>query len=372
MTGTAPTVRGLPGEAYTSAEVFAWERDRFWRRGWVCLGRARELPEAGCQSAVEVAGENILVVRDDDGGIRAYVNACRHRGHELVEQGCTAHRRTIWCAYHAWVYKLDGSLRNAPGFTSLDGDDLSLLPVRSAVWHGWIFVNPSGDAGPLSGTVGNLGTYLDAYRPEDLSSVATRTYEVAADWKLIVENYLECYHCPSVHPELSKVQRTAGGEDFPAEGSWFGGSLDLRNTATSMSLDGSGTEWTFPRLHPERARQVCYHGLLPGLFVTALHDYVVTHRLVPLGPGRTRVVCDWLFPQELLDRNTDPSYAVDFWETTNAQDWAACESVQRGVSHPRYVPGPLAPHESALRAFLARLADAYRQNPPLPSLGPAR
>ncbi|MDT0343991.1 SRPBCC family protein [Streptomyces sp. DSM 44938] len=275
-----------------------------------------------------------------------------------MRAGCSVRARAIRCAYHAWVYRLDGSLRNAPRFDLPDDEDLGLLPVRSAVWHGWLFVNAAGDAEPLETVTGNLGSYLDAYDPAALVTVATRRYEVAANWKLIFENYLECYHCPSVHPELSRVQRTAGGEDFPATGAWFGGLLDLRNSARSMSLDGSGSDWVFPRLDEDRARQVCYHGLLPGLFVTALHDYLVTHRLEPLAAGRTRVVCEWLFPEELLSRGTDPAYAVDFWHTTNAQDWAACESTQRGVSHPRYVPGPLAPHEGALRAFHRWLADA--------------
>jgi Rieske 2Fe-2S family protein len=336
-----------------------------WRDGWVCVGRDTLLSGPGSQRAVDVGGVGVVLVRDASGRPRAFLNSCRHRGHELVRAGCEVRRSTIWCAYHAWVYRLDGSLRNAPRFSMEDANSLGLLPVRCAGWGGWLFVNVSGTAPDLEDAVGNLDALLAPYQTGTLHPTAVRQYEISADWKLIVENYLECYHCPSTHPELSRVQRTEGGEDFTATGLWLGGALDLRNSAVSMSLDGSGTEWDFPSLDEDRARQVCYHALMPNLFVTAHHDYLVTHRLEPLAAGRTRVVCEWLFPPELVSAGTDTGYAVDFWERTNGQDWAACESVQRGVAVPGYVPGPLAPDESGLRAFLRLLTDAYREDRPL-------
>lgn len=372
VTALPPTGRqatGLPATAYTSDQVLAWERDRFWHRGWVCVGRADALAGPGDQAGLDVAGAGVLAVRDTAGRIRTFRNACRHRGHELVGRGCTVRRSTVWCAYHAWVYRLDGTLRNAPRFDPPPGADLDLLPVRSAQWRGWLFVDLAGDAPPLAEVVGDLDAALAAYRPDELRVVATEGYEVAANWKLIVENYLECYHCPSTHPELSRVQRTEGGESFATTGHWLGGQLDLRNSAASMSLDGTGPGWTFPGLDEDTVRQVRYHLLPPGLFVTATPDHLVTHRLMPLAADRTRIECEWLFPAELVETGLDPGYAVDFWHTTNRQDWAACESVQRGVSGGGYRPGPLAPHEDLLRAFLARLVGAYRSGGTLASAG---
>jgi glycine betaine catabolism A len=357
--------RALPGLAYTSTELFEWERQRIFQHGWVPIGRVADFAEKGAQAAVASAGRSILVVGADD-DVNVFVNACRHRGHELVVQACKVRRAQVWCAYHAWVYGLDGALRSAPRFeemTEADSQSLALLPVRSARWNGWLFVNHSGDASDFPASLGNLTVLLDAYRLGVLRRVATEEYEVAANWKLIVENYLECYHCPSTHPELSKVQRTVNGEGFASTGLWLGGSLDLKNSAESMSLDGSGPSWTFPGLDEDRARQVCYYAVLPGLFITAMHDYVVTHRLDSLAPDRTRVTCEWFFPGELLDsRGFRPDYAVDFWMTTNLQDWAACSSAQRGVSDPRYVAGPLTPSEAELRTFLRALADAYERD----------
>jgi Rieske 2Fe-2S family protein len=353
---------GFPGEAYTSGRVFSWEMRRFWKEGWVCVGRTSMLPERGDQTSVHVADTGILLVRDADGELRCYLNACRHRGHELVRLGCSVRRSTVWCAYHAWVYRLNGSLRNAPGFADAVVDELGLIKVRSATWGGWLFVNLSGTAVELADAVGNLDNELARYRPAELSVVASREYLVDANWKVIYENYLECYHCPSVHPELSRVQRTSGGENFVAQGLWSGGFLDLRNDAVSASLDGTGQDWNFPLLDDQQARSVRYHALLPNLFVTALHDYVLTHRLEPLAAGRTRIACEWLFAPDFLAEGRDSGYAVEFWEATNKQDWASCESVQRGVSSYGYRPGPLSPSETAVRDFIVRITTAYQQD----------
>ncbi|MEU3104034.1 aromatic ring-hydroxylating oxygenase subunit alpha [Streptomyces griseoflavus] len=357
-----PEAAGLPAEAYTSAEVHAFEQELLQRRGWVCLGRTDQVAERGAQRALTVAGEGVLVVRDTE-TVGVFVNACRHRGHELVRSGCAVRRATVWCAYHAWVYRLDGTLRAAPRFGDLAERDpvgMGLTPVRSEEWHGFLFVNLSGDAPSLAATAGNLGPLLEAYEPAGLIRTAEHEYEVSANWKLLVENYLECYHCPSTHPELSKVQRTTHGLDFEDRGLWLGGYLDLDNDAVSMSLDGRGPDWRFPGLDEERARQVCYHALLPGLFITAMHDYLVVHRIQPLAADRTRVVCEVLFPRALLDLGTDPGYAAEFWDVTNRQDWQACESVQRGITRPGFTPGPLAPEEEGLGRFLATMAFLYR------------
>ncbi|MEU0175325.1 aromatic ring-hydroxylating dioxygenase subunit alpha [Streptomyces massasporeus] len=368
-----PDAAGLPTEAYTSSEVHDYERELLQRRGWVCLGRTDEVAERGAQRAVSVAGEGLLVVRDIE-QTRVFVNACRHRGHELVRSGCAIKRSTVWCAYHAWVYRLDGTLRTAPRFGDLAERDpvgMGLTPVRSEEWHGFLFVNLSGDAPPLATVAGNLGPLLTVYEPAGLVRTASHEYDVVANWKLMVENYLECYHCPSTHPELSKVQRTVHGMDFEDEGLWLGGFLDLDNSARSMSLDGTGPDWTFPLLDEERARQVCYHALLPGLFVTAMHDYLVVHRLEPQAADRTRVVCDVLFPAALLDAGADPGYAAEFWDITNRQDWQACESVQRGITRPGFAPGPLAPEEEGLGRFLATMAFLYRSGEPPTAPWPA-
>jgi Rieske 2Fe-2S family protein len=183
---------------------------------------------------------------------------------------------------------------------------------------------------------------------------ASHEYVVAANWKVITENYHECYHCPLIHPELCQVSPPSSGDNFDLPGVWVGGTMDLREGADTMSL--SGRSLGVPIGAADR-RQVLYLGLLPNLLLSLHPDYVMTHRMTPLEPDRTWVECSWYF----ASADVDPSYAVDFWDRTNRQDWAACESVQRGLASPHFRPGPLAPNEDAVHQFVTTIARGYRE-----------
>jgi Rieske 2Fe-2S family protein len=148
------------------------------------------------------------------------------------------------------------------------------------------------------------------------------------------------------------VSPPASGQNFDLPGAWVGGSMDLREGADTMSFDGRSAGVPLSDVDP---RRVFYLGLLPNLLLSLHPDYVMTHRLEPLAPGRTRIECTWYF----ADASVDPSYAVDFWDRTNGQDWAACESVQRGIASPHFRPGPLAPTEDAVHQFVTILARGY-------------
>jgi Rieske 2Fe-2S family protein len=229
------------------------------------------------------------------------------------------------------------------------------------VWHGWVFVNATGDGPPLRDHLGALDALVAPYRPERLVRAATHTYDLAANWKVVCENYHECYHCPLIHPELCRVTPPGSGDNYDLPGAWVGGSMRLRDGARTMSFDGQGSA---PPLPDVPADEVRYLGLLPNLLLSLHPDYVMTHRLEPVGPAATRIACSWYFaPEALADAGFDPSYAVDFWDLTNRQDWAACESVQRGLASPHYVPGPLAPNEDAVYRFVTTVARAYRGVP---------
>jgi Rieske 2Fe-2S family protein len=190
---------------------------------------------------------------------------------------------------------------------------------------------------------------------------ASHAYEIAANWKLAVENYDECYHCPRIHPELCRVSPPESGNDNPPQrGAFMGGPMDLMPHAVTMSMDGKSGGVMIPGLSGALLREVHYYALIPNLLLSFHPDYVMTHRMVPLGPERTFVECQWLFPQEALARpGFDPKYAVEFWDTTNQQDWRAIESVQRGIGSRGYVPGTLTPEEEAVHQFVSRMARAY-------------
>ncbi|HEX2419151.1 MAG TPA: aromatic ring-hydroxylating dioxygenase subunit alpha [Micromonosporaceae bacterium] len=341
----------LPAAAYLDPDVYAWERRRLFAAAWTCLGRAEELLPAGTtQHAVEVGDVGVLLAVVQ-GQPRAYANVCRHRGHELLPVGDTSGHRAVVCPYHGWAYGLDGALRTAPNMDgTAEGLDLVELPLET--WHGWVFVNATGTAPPFRRYLGGMAELVAPYRPERLVVAARHSYDVAANWKILVENYHECYHCPLIHPELCRVSPPSSGANWDLPGAWVGGEMELRDHAETMSLDGRSRCRPLPGVDP---RVVRYLGLFPNLLISAHPDYVMTHRLTPTGPGHTEVECQWLFPQGV----DDPSYAVEFWDLTNRQDWAACESVQRGIANPHFRPGPLAAKEDAVYQWVTLIARLY-------------
>ena len=357
--------RMLPREAYVDPAVFEWEQGAIFS-GWTCVGHAADIGAPGSQRAVGSGANGVLLVHGDDGMVRAFANSCRHRGHELLSCGAQTKRRNIVCPYHAWAYKLDGTLRSAPGFKDAEGfefdsGEFGLAELRLVNWHGWLFVDPSGQDTEFAEHVAGLEDVIAPYHPEDLTIVARHSYELATNWKVIAENYQECYHCASIHPELSRISPPTSGENLHLTGSWMGGWMSMIDEAETMSLTGKSGGVAIQGLSEHELRTVMYLVGYPNLLVSLHPDYVMTHLMTPLAVDRTHVECAWAFPKDVAAKaDFDPSYAVDFWDLTNRQDWAACESVQRGLSSPHARPGPLAPDEDGVHQFVTRVARAYR------------
>jgi glycine betaine catabolism A len=366
--------RMLPAQAYTSPEVLAWERRQLFAGAWTCMGRDEDLradDDAGAsrtQRAVTVGDVAVLLTWDGD-TLRGFANTCRHRGHELLGDGESADRQSVVCPYHAWSYDLGGRLRAAPGFRDVDGfapadHSLTELPVER--WHGWVFVHAlhglddgavSPRTVPFAEYVGALEHIVGPYAPEQLVLGDRHTYEVAANWKVVAENYHECYHCPLIHPELCQVSPPQSGDNYDGlPGAWVGGSMDLRDGMATMSLTGEAAGVPIPGVDP---RRVEYVHLWPNLLISPHPDYVMTHRLMPLAPDRTWIECSWY----VVEPGPDVARAVEFWDLTNRQDWTACESVQRGLASPHFRPGPFAPNEDAVQAFVALVSRGYLGEP---------
>jgi Rieske 2Fe-2S family protein len=356
--------RMLPRAAYVDPAVFGWEQQNFFGGGWLCVGRSDQLPEPGDQRAETTGQGSVLLVRGEDSTLRAFANSCRHRGHELLPCGGSAQRNAIICPYHAWTYSLDGKLRGAAGFRRRPGFDfgqwgLPQLPVTE--WHGLVFVDASGGAaGSLTGALAKLDEIVAPYEPERLVTAGTHEYDSTANWKILTENYHECYHCPSIHPELCRVSPPKSGENYADDGAWIGGWMDLRDGMATMSLDGSSGGVPLRGLDSRGLRTVIYVNIFPNVLLSLHPDYVMTHRIMPLAADRTRIECSWAFaPEAVAEAGFDPGYAVEFWDITNRQDWAACEAVQRGLSSPFASPGPLSPDEDAVYSYVTTIARGY-------------
>src|SRR5215467_2338467 len=233
--------RMLPRAAYADPAVFAWEQQHMFGGGWMCVGRSGQVAGPGDMRAEAVGAGSVLLTRAEDGALHAFANSCRHRGHELLPCGASTQQNVIICPYHSWTYGLNGGLRAAAGFKNRPGfvaSQWGLVELPVAEWHGLIFVDGSGNAAPLDAALGTLDEIVAPYEMSRLVTAGTHEYDAMANWKILTENYHECYHCPSIHPELCKVSPPKSGENYDRPGIWVGGTMDLRDGMATMSFDG--------------------------------------------------------------------------------------------------------------------------------------
>lgn len=356
----------LPKRAYHDAGIFDWERREILRRDWVMVAREEDAAEPGSYLQVAVDGDNLIVVRGRDGQLRAFHNVCRHRGTAVIEEPCGKVVR-FQCPYHAWIYDLDGSLIRAKHTEDLEGfsfDTFGLAPVRLDTWQGFVFVNLSAEGETLAQQLGDLVDHMSRFDFGRLRSAKRSEYAVGANWKFIAENYSECYHCPGVHPQLNRLTPYESGEDYDPHGAWQGGWMELAGEAETMALDGGhGSRGGRPPMcgiTPVDERRIDYYLVWPTTFISIHPDYLLLHRLIPEGPDRTRVVCDWLFEADTIaSPGFDPSDAIAFWDLTNLQDWHVCELQQRGTTSSSWVAGRYSNQESSVQAFDRMVADRY-------------
>src|SRR5256885_11606005 len=210
--------RTLPGRYYTSPEIYAEEQERIFTARWICVGRAAEIPAAGDYVLRTIAGESVIVVRGRDGALRAFYNVCRHRGTRLCEEPRGRFSETIQCPYHAWTYTIDGQLIGAPHMSEVQGFDKHAYPLHAVsldTWDGFVFVNLAGEAEPLASAFAAVGGRFGRFNLTALTAARRVDYEVAANWKLILQNYSECLHCPVIHPGLAKL--TPRSEEHTSE-----------------------------------------------------------------------------------------------------------------------------------------------------------
>jgi Rieske 2Fe-2S family protein len=346
----------LPAPYYIDAAHWVREREQVLHREWFCTGRVPDLGDGPGLAVLDVAGESILVTRDSEGSLRAFYNVCRHRGSQVVpvdpDGGPPAPCRaqSLRCPYHSWTYDLGGRLLRAPHTDDVDDfdpDGFGLHPVGIDTWGGFLFLHltPQAATPALRDSLGAAVGRVSRYPLDGLVVGDRREYDVRANYKVVLENYNECYHCAGVHPELVRLVPAfgRGGADLD----WEDG-IPHRDGAWTFTASGTSDRAPFPGL--DDAEKVRHKGelLYPNLMLSLSADHVAAFTLWPVAADRTRIVCDLLFaPEEVARPGFDPSDAVDFWDLVNGQDWAVCESVQRGMSSRAYTQGWFAPMEDA-------------------------
>ena len=345
----------LPAAYYADPAHFIRERERFFGQMWVCVGRVEDLATPGDFILREICGESLIVTRDGSGTFRAFYNVCRHRGTRLCTESKGHFNDRIQCPYHAWTYGLDGRLLAAPHMDGAPGfcrDEIALNGVATDVWEGHVFVSLAPSPPPLRDQIGQLAGKFRPWQMYELRRAYRATYDVKANWKLLISNYSECLHCPVIHPGLQKLSHYMTGDNDPATETWLGGRMELRPEVGTMSRDGRLRRAPLPGLSPEQQRHVYYYALLPNLLLSLHPDYVMTHLLWPVATDRTEVWCEWHFhPREFQHPGFDPADAIDFWDDTNREDWRVSELSQQGISSRAYQPGFFSPREGLLWHF---------------------
>jgi len=345
----------LPRESYVSREIFEAERERIFSNRWIAAGRAGPLAAAGDYLLAEAAGEDLIAARGEDGAVRAFFNVCRHRGTRLCEAPAGRVAKAIVCPYHSWSYALDGTLVAAPNMGEVpwfDRADYPLFRAAAGIWEGFLFVNLARRPTALGDALAPLGSRFGARGLSGLSTVRRIEYDVAANWKLIFQNFSECLHCPPVHPKLARLSHYRSGANDLREGPILGGYMQIDEPEGSLTASGKMCGVPLGALSAEDRGRVYYYSVFPNFFLTIQPDFVMATFLTPVSVDRSRIVCEWLFAPETLSRaDLDPSDGIALWDETNRQDWHICELAQRGVSSRAYVPGLYSTAESLLAAF---------------------
>ncbi|WP_375502881.1 aromatic ring-hydroxylating dioxygenase subunit alpha [uncultured Jatrophihabitans sp.] len=371
----------LPATYYLDQHVFEAELATVFRDGWLFAGHSYELAGAGDYLLFTLGDEEVIIVRDEDGLLRAHHNVCRHRGSRI----CAEPRgtvRALVCPYHQWTYGLDGRLRAA----RLMGDDFAkneqrLTPAAVREVAGLVFISLADEPPDFAAAATAFGAQLAPHRLEHTRIVHRASYRVNANWKTLVENNRECYHCRGNHPEFleSNFEYGSHGDlrrsstydsllatayerwtadglapddvSFP-DGQWFRvARLPLRDGFRTESLDGAPVAPPLGEVgdDPGSLRLIG----LPTLWAHANLDYAVTTRLTPIGPSVTDVEVCFLVAANAADDDVDLDRLTAVWTVTSEQDWQLCEANYAGIRSRAYRPGPLSPvAEASVQHFL--------------------
>ncbi|HLY58502.1 MAG TPA: aromatic ring-hydroxylating dioxygenase subunit alpha [Stellaceae bacterium] len=366
-TGLRTIEKTLPSRAYLDPAHHQHELERIWYRDWVYLCRADTLAGPLDYRVFDIGTQQVLLLRDEAGQLRAFHNTCRHRGAALcAESEGTLRTRRITCPYHAWTYNLQGRLVGIPTAgrpvpVKLDDYPLHIVEIRQ--WGGFVYVSLAVEPPPFRPFFDEDLDCLERWPLAELKVGATHLWTVKCNWKIFWDNYSECLHCPGVHPGLSRMvpiysrgilaeQEDPNWQDYAdrSDPTFKGG---LREGAATWSLDGRSSGHEFPGLSAaDRAAGYAYITILPAQYLAAHVDYVRSVRIRPLGPEATEVYAEWLFPEAALadpgfDLRNTVQFSIDFLD----EDAAVCELNHRGLRSIRHQEGVLMPEEIHVHRF---------------------
>ena len=341
----------LPASYYTDPAVFALEKEIIFARTWQVAAHGGDLEKPGDYITTDLMGEPLLLARDSAQKLRGFFNVCRHRAGPPAE-GCGS-RKLFRCSYHGWTYGLDGSLISAPeveGVQNFDAAEFALRPVRTAEWMNLAFVNLDDSAQDLCPSLGELPAQAGRFGFESMKRFERRTYDMRCNWKTYVDNYLEGYHLPSVHPGLNREldYNAYTVEAYPGHVRQF------------SPIRGAQPGDATPRRYQEAREDLTsdYFWIFPNWMLNCYPDNVSLNIILPLEPERTLAIFEWYLPEEDLESEAARA-AVRFSDEIQVEDVAICEKVQKNLNSRSYARGRYSvKQEKGVHAFHRMYAEA--------------
>lgn len=363
--------RTLPGKYYHSEEIYLEEVEKIFYKSWIYVCREEEIPSVGDYKLIQIEDESLILVRDKSDQVRAHFNVCRHRGTQLcTEQTGSFKTKSIQCPYHAWTYGLDGQLLGAPLMKESEAfqkKNCSLHQAHVYTWEGFVFINLDKEAKPFEDQMGALIGKFSDWKIKELRIAHHIRYELNCNWKLILQNYQECYHCPGVHPLLTELTPVQSAQHDCNSGAVIGGFMDLSKPRGSMTMDGEAAAPPICDVSGDDLQRIYYYSVFPNMLLTPHPDFVLFHHITPMGPGKIYNDCYWLFRPEVINDTKAKDRiksAVDFWDLTNKQDWQVCEQMQIGTKSKRFTRGYYSGHEDILHQLDKEVLKALDHDQP--------
>ncbi|NRB71240.1 MAG: aromatic ring-hydroxylating dioxygenase subunit alpha [Xanthomonadales bacterium] len=390
LVAAQPKMRSMDQRFYTDEEIYRVEMEKIFMRSWLYAGHISEIPRVGDWFLYELDGESVIIIRAAEDKVNALVNVCRHRGSRL----CLEHKgrsKRLTCLYHGWTYDMEGQLRAAAHMgDDFDKSNIRLRRVQCEVLAGMIYINFAEDAASLQPTIDDLGACLEPYDLRNAKVAHRQSYPMAANWKLAVENYCECYHCAPAHPEYSRGHALADPDQKHAEAyervhqqAITCGLSQRQADKNYADAPGFGTCYTYERYPLVRGHLTGskdgqpvapllgtikdYFGgctdfqVGPVTFALAYCDYVVIYAFKPLSHGRSDCDITWLVRGDAeAGKDYDHDRLVWLWDVTTEADKRIIERNAEGVNSRFYEPGPLSFMEAFTWEFLSWYQDALR------------
>ena len=370
---------------YTDPGIFAAEWEYIWKRYWLFAGTTAEIPKPGDYFTYSVQNDSVIIIRGDKGEVFAHYNTCRHRG-SLICLDESGHAPKLMCPYHQWVYNKDGSLFKARLMPDdFDKTSFGLHPVHVRVANGFIFISLAQDPPDFTKVMNDYEPFLRPFRIDEARVAFKKRYTLRTNWKLVAENFRECYHCGPAHPEYCnavvganlressdevlaerKVEWRKKGlatetVDFENDSFHFAVRYPLRPGVQSYSLDGKNVSIPMGD-HRDFDAGVLGLVVYPNFWMDAVSDYMWTMRVTAASPAETVIDLAWLVDGKAVEgKDYDVDRLTTFWKITGEQDWALCENNFRGIESSRYSPGPYAPPELEVARFVDWYLDRMRE-----------